>query len=296
MGAGRPNVTCMSVDLEAAIRFLEANARLLERRRMQRLLLSGSGAAVRTALLAYANDDGGFGSALEPDVRGPHSEPTAALHALEVFAELDALDDPAVGELAEWVAGVAEPDGGVPFVVPETASHPRGPWMAPVPGGSHLTFAIAGVLYGRRLPWVAEGTAWCWSRLESDEPLDAYSLKFALDFLDAVPAGSEDDERATAAVAHQRPLISADGSVPVSGGTEGERIDLLEVSPRPGSRSRVLFTRDQVEADLDRLERAQQDDGGWQFDWLAWSPGQSAEWRGIVTLRALLALKAHHRL
>ena len=31
------------------------------------------------------------------------------------------------------------------------------------------------------------------------------------------------------------------------------------------------------------------------FDWLAWSPGQAVEWRGIVTLRALATLRAHGR-
>jgi hypothetical protein len=54
-------------------------------------------------------------------------------------------------------------------------------------------------------------------------------------------------------------------------------------------------TEAQIEADLDALQNGQQDDGGWTFDWLAWSPGQSVEWRGIVTLRALATLRAHGR-
>jgi NAD(P)-dependent dehydrogenase (short-subunit alcohol dehydrogenase family) len=41
---------------------------------------------------------------------------------------------------------------------------------------------------------------------------------------------------------------------------------------------------------------SQQADGGWTFDFLAWSPGQLAEWRGIVTLGALLTLGAHGRI
>ena len=58
----------------------------------------------------------------------------------------------------------------------------------------------------------------------------------------------------------------------------------------------MLFTPEQVDADLDRLEQGQQPDGGWTFDWLAWSPGQDVEWRGSVTLRALATLVAHGRL
>ncbi len=290
----------MSIDLPAAVTFVEANARLLDRRRAELVLGTGTRERVVAALRPYANADGGFGSALEPDVRGPHSEPTAALTSLEVLAEIGMLGSPTTADLvrgvAAWVAGVAEAGGGVPFVVAATAEHPRGPWMQPTPGGCHLTFGLAGALHGRELPWVGVGTAWCWARLEAEEPLDAYSVKFALDFLDAVPDDHPDAGRADAAVERLRALVGPDGSIPVPGGTDGERLQLLDVAPRPQGRSRALFTEDQVAADLARLEAGQQDDGGWTFDWLAWSPGQSAEWRGIVTLRALHVLAAHGRL
>jgi hypothetical protein len=82
----------------------------------------------------------------------------------------------------------------------------------------------------------------------------------------------------------------------VSGGTEDERLTPLVLSERPGARSRALFTREQVETDLDALERRQQDDGGWTFDWAAWSEGQRVETRGLVTLEALVSLRAHGRL
>ena len=68
------------------------------------------------------------------------------------------------------------------------------------------------------------------------------------------------------------------------------------LSERPGTRSRALFTDDQIDADIDRVERGQQDDGGWTFDWLAWSPGQSVDARGAMTLWALTTLRAHARI
>jgi hypothetical protein len=117
-------------------------------------------------------------------------------------------------------------------------------------------------------------------------------VKFVLEFLDAVP----DEERAHEAIESLRPRLSPDGSFPVEGGTEDERLTPLVLSSRPGRRSRTLFTPDQIEADLDLLARGQQDDGGWGFDWLAWSPGQSVEWRGAVTVRALATLAAHGRI
>src|ERR1700731_2646932 len=137
----------MPVDVDSAERFMLANARLLDRHRLALLLYDAPVAPGLDARRAYRNADGGFGHALEPDVRAPESEPTATLHALEVLAETGALDDPMVAEAAAWVATIADTDGGVPFVLPTAAASPRAPWMVPSDGGSHLTFAIAGALW-----------------------------------------------------------------------------------------------------------------------------------------------------
>ncbi len=288
----------MRVNVEAAERFMLGDARLLDRHRLAVLLHGASVTPVVEALRAYRNVDGGFGHALEPDVRAPESEPTSTLQALEVLAEIDALDDQGVvgdmvTEATAWVATIANADGGVPFVLPTAASAPHAPWMEPSAEGSHLTFAMAARLTEARStdPWAAHATAWCWNKLENVDELGGYWVKFALVFLDAVP----DEERAAAAIETLGSRLSPDGSLPVEGGTADERITPVAMSPRPGLRSRALFTPDQIDADLDALERGQQDDGGWTFDWLAWSPAQSVEWRGTVTLHALATLRAHQR-
>ena len=63
----------MPADLNAATTFLWQNARLLECRLFAFHFEDGSADAVRNAVLAYRNADGGFGNALEPDVRAPLS-------------------------------------------------------------------------------------------------------------------------------------------------------------------------------------------------------------------------------
>jgi hypothetical protein len=284
----------MPIDLPAAERFMFANARLLERHRLATLLRGAPPAAALTALRAYRNSDGGFGNALEPDVRAPESEPVATLQALEVLGSLGAAEDPMVGAAADWIATIADPDGGVPFVLPTAAAHPHAPWMVPAEGGSHLTFALAAALLelGATGEWPARAAAWCWGRLERPEALSAYWVKFALGFLDAVP----DAARADAALDRMGGMLGPDGSIPVPGGTADERLTPLTLSERPQGRSRRLFTPAQLEADLDRLEHGQQEDGGWTFDWLAWSPAQAVEWRGLITLRALSQLLAHGRI
>ena len=63
----------MSVDFAAAEQFMLREARVLERRRFEHRFHGGSADAVVTALLAYRNGDGGFGNALESDLRGRSS-------------------------------------------------------------------------------------------------------------------------------------------------------------------------------------------------------------------------------
>jgi hypothetical protein len=283
------------VDVDAAERFVLSNARLLDRHRTAVLLDGAPVELVLDALRAYRNSDGGFGHALEPDIRAPTSEPSSTLHALRVLAGVGALDDPMVGEAAAWVATIAEPDGGVQFSLPASAAFPRAPFLGPpAPGGSFFTLALAGLLWeaGSGEPWLERATGWCWARLEEPGDLHAYGVKCALDFLDRVP----DEARANEAIERLRPHLEADGSIPVTGGAKNERLTALTLSERPGSRSRALFTDEQIEADLDQLEQEQQPDGGWMFDFGVWSPGQLAECRGLATLQALATLGAHGRL
>jgi hypothetical protein len=284
----------MPADIAAAERFVFNAARLLDRHRLAVLMHDAPAAPVLDALRAYRNPDGGFGHALEPDVRTPHSEVAATLTALHVLAEVGASDDPMVEDAAAWVGGIAAPDGSLPFVLPTAADYPHAPWMVPSEGGSHLTFAIAGALWeaGSSAQWLERASEWCWAKLERPDELSAYWVKFSLGFLDAVP----DESRAVGAIESLRPRIGDEGWIPVPGGTENERLTPLVLSERPGSRSRALFTDGQIERELDVLEDGQQDDGGWTFEWLAWSPGQSLEWRGALTVRALGVLARHGRL
>ena len=61
--------------------------------------------------------------------------------------------------------------------------------------------------------------------------------------------------------------------------------------PPPPGRKRAAV----IEAHLDYLGRAQRDDGGWTFSWLAWSPAAEFEWRGRVTVDATRILRAAGR-
>ena len=96
-------VAMATPDMEKAIQFLAANARVVDRRQYERLFEGGAAQPMRDALAAYRNGDGGFGHALEPDGRAPTSEPIAAEVALHLMDETDVWDDDIVaGCSARW--------------------------------------------------------------------------------------------------------------------------------------------------------------------------------------------------
>jgi hypothetical protein len=283
----------MPIDRTAAETFIWSAARLVDRHRYALLFAGGSADPVIDALHGYRNADGGFGHALEPDLRSPGSQPAATLYALEALHEAGALDGELARDARTWIASIAEPDGGIPFALPGFEAYPHSPWWAPEPG-SFLTFGFAAVLHAGGVTndaWLARATDWCWNAIEAKETPDGYWLKYACSFLDTVPG----NERANAAIALLASRVDPTTVAP-DGGAYGEALRPLDLSPQLGSRSRGLVTEAQVEAHLDAVEAGQQDDGGWMFDWLAWSPAQTTDWRGNVTIRALTWLRDNGRL
>ena len=282
----------MPVDRAAAETFIWSAARLLDRHRYAMLFADGPAEPVLAAVTGYRNPDGGFGHALEPDLRCPQSQPAATLSALEMLHEAGRLDSELARGARAWIARVAAPDGGIPQALPGFERYPHAPWWSSAPA-SMLTFALAGVLYAGGVgddEWLERAAVWCWRAIDEVAKPGGYWLKFACAFLDAVP----DDGRARAALVSLRPRIDPAAFAPTAG-TEGERLRPLDISPRPGSRSRELFSDAEIAAHLDEVENEQREDGGWMFDWLAWSPAQTTAWRGIVTIRALTWLRDNGR-
>ena len=98
-----------SSHLAAARSFMASHARVLDRRRFELLFDGADAERVLPALRAYRNPDGGYGHGLEPDLRAPESQPAAALHAFEVFADVAPVRAPEAVELCDWLDRVALP-------------------------------------------------------------------------------------------------------------------------------------------------------------------------------------------
>jgi hypothetical protein len=283
-------------NLEKATEFVELNARLIDRRRFAALFGDGEPEAVVTALRAYRNPDGGFGNALEPDLRAPTSQPVPVAHAFEMLDEVGAFDDPMVRQACDWLLTITAPEGGVPFVLESAMAHPRAPWWQPDPEAASLlgTATLAGLLHKHRFehPWLEGATQMVWRQIEGLDPTSAYTGRAVFVFLDHVP----ERDRAEAAMARIGPALLRSGAITTDPEAQGEVHFPLDFAPEPGRLSRTPFDDALIERHLDALAAHQLDDGGWMFNWLAWAPLVELEWRGWLTVRALRILRDNDRL
>ncbi|HMC09169.1 MAG TPA: hypothetical protein VKL22_07605 [Actinomycetota bacterium] len=283
-------------DGEAASRFLAASGRVLDRRRFERLFLGGEAGPVRDAVAAYRNPDGGFGHGLEPDGRTPASQPFAVEIALRTLDEVDAWDEGLVRGACDWLEAHAPTEGGASFVEATVQGWPHGPWLVPEegrPASLITTGLIAGTLLARSYghPWVERATEVLWPRIDKLEAPNAYEVRGVLRFLQHVP----DRLRAEKAFGRVGRLLMEGGLVTLDPGAAGEVHTPLDFAPEPASIARALFDKNVIDAHLDHLAGSQRADGGWTFNWLAWSPAAELEWRGSVTVDALRVLRANGR-
>jgi hypothetical protein len=282
--------------INRAADFIWRNARLLERALFAHAFFEGPAEAVRAAVAAYRNPDGGFGHALEPDVRAPESMPLHCEIALRALRDAGIRDAALATGVAEYLGSIAEPDGPVPLVTRKILDYPRAAhWNDPQPTGDspNPIAALAGLLLyqGITHPWLTRATAWCGQRL--DHPIgEAHEILAALTFLDYAPDRPRARELAiqfARNAEHARWFILKPGSSDYG-------LTPLHLCPRPDAIARPAFPDDLLNAHLDDLAARQQDDGGWPIAWTAPSAAAEMEWRGRWTLEALACLRGWDRI
>jgi hypothetical protein len=281
--------------LERAAKFIWSNARLLERTMFAREFLGGPPIAVINALMAYRNPDGGFGNALEPDVRAPASMPLHCEQALWVLREADIRDHQVAMGVCDYLSSVAEPSARVEIVSGELSRYPRAAhWTGSFDSQSpNPTAGLVGLLRFQAIehPWLTNATRWCEQRLE--RPLeDAHEAVCAMRFFEHAKDRTRAQETAVkiASMAGRARLFRADPFSSEYG------ITPLQLCPAPYSIARPAFPDMVLNAHLDALAARQQDDGGWPITWSSPSPAAECEWRGRLTYEALKCLRSWARI
>lgn len=299
----------LAIDRDGAESFIWRTARLIDRLRYIYHFKGGDPARVLAALLPYQNPDGGFGHALEPDLRVVDSQPLLTYSALRVLDEIGECRGTQVDRICAHLASVTISNGGVPALLPSARAYPGPPWFSigvDVPPGSLLpTAGIAGLLHknGVQHDWLDGATSYCWEAIAAIETAHPYEVIFSLLFLDHVPErerAEQEAERLGRLVREQR-LVVLDPDRPddahiCPGYAPGEVFTPLDYATTPESLARRWFSDDMFARHLRALEQAQGEDGGWYFNWREWNPATTLEWRGWLTLETLLKLRAYGRL
>ncbi|GLX54043.1 hypothetical protein Shyhy01_69920 [Streptomyces hygroscopicus subsp. hygroscopicus] len=301
--------------LFSAEQFVWLTARVLEQRLFAYHFLRGTADAVEAALDAYRNEDGGYGHALEPDLRGPVSQPLHTAHALRVLDAVGRCGGQRVERVCRYLTSVSTADGALPTVHPSAHGYPATPAVdelpaagPPGPGdgrGSLLTTGpVVGLLHRNEVwhAWLFRATDFCWQTVETLEEAHPYEVQAAVTFLDAVP----DRPRAQAAADRLGRLVRRQGLAVL----DPDRLDARTAVPghapgghhfphdfarSPASLARAWFTDDEMARSLDHLAAGQREDGGWPIRRRRWAPVPALEARSMATIEALCTLRAYGR-
>ncbi|MER6295861.1 hypothetical protein [Streptomyces althioticus] len=282
--------------LARAERFVWLTARVLEQRLFARHFRDGAAGPVETALEAYRNDDGGYGHALEPALRGPASLPAHTARALLVLDAVGRCDARRAEDVCRYLTSVSTAEGALPAV----GTLASGGGAARLPGSLSATAPVVGLLHRNEVwhPWLFRATDFCRQAVESLEAARPGDVEAAVLFLDHAP----DRTRAEAAADRLGRLVRQERLVGLDPDGPGHARGALphDYARTPDSLARAWFTDAEMERSLDALAAAQQDDGGWPARRLPGAPdltpGALLESRSIATIEALRTLTAYGRL
>jgi hypothetical protein len=273
----------VAASFAAAREFVYRSGRVLERRLFARLFEHTDADGVVGAVLAYRNEDGGFGHGLEPDKLAPQSQPLDVEFALRTLSDVGAGKRELATPLCDFLKPLADERGFVPIVLPTVAEYPRADHWGDgnFPPTVSPAVAIAGYLHQLEVdhPWLTRVTQACF---EADPSKDAHEIQAAVVFARFAPGGEELLPRLAEALPHATWF-------------RGDPDDDSYGLP-PTRFPREWFDDDFYEAHLDRLEAEQQEDGGWPIAWEPPGPASVAAWRTIVTIEALRTLRENGRL
>ncbi len=307
-------LTLSGVAFELACQWIHEHGRPLEVALLAHAFEDGPREAVLDALRAYRNPDGGFGRALEPDLRAPGSSGLATSIAIAHLAAVGCpADDPLVTGVSTWGRSVFGREGLIWPLLPEASNdYPHAPWWHDEQG------SVARSFLGFRIVPRAKMLAGLWPY--ADEMSHAFLELVTEDAVRAIETAPE-DALWVDAYAEAVELAEVPGLRPAWRERIARRLAPLAVAhvtrdpaqwtsycvpplrlaPTPYS---VLATAlaDIVPVQLDWIITHQSEDGAWEptWDWRGSYPDEWAqarvEWRGILTLETLRALNAYGRI
>ena len=286
--------------------FLLQRARPLERALFGFHFENAPASEVRRALAAYQNADGGFGRALEPDFRLPASSAIATSQAFRILREAGvSARDPMLRAAVRWTqAAFDHALDRWPIVPPEVNNWPHAPWWTWSAPGQPGFAANPGI----------EFVAHLWRYREAVDPAFLSELTARAEELIArLPERPEMHDLLCVIYMAETPSVPAllrnqaacrvrqAGPAIVSRDPDawvGYGVRPLLLAPRADSLLAPLLG-DAVEDNLQFEFLRQGADGAWAPNW-NWGglfpqdwPQAELEWKGLLTLQALLTFRSY---
>jgi len=299
-------------DQETARAFIQQRARLLEQNLFAYHFQDGTSEDVLAALAEFQNPDGGFGNALEPDLRLPASSAIATTVGLQILREVQASSDhPLVQGAIQYLLDTYDAENQVwPIIPPAAADAPHAPWWnysenlaeqwggflgnpraeivgylhehaGLVPAGlrDRLTIAVVDHLE-ESFPEMNMFDLMCYVRLTETRSLPGDGRELIL------PRLQEVFDRLVARNPDQWSEYC---------------LKPLEIADSPDSPFASGLARE-IDLNLDFEIERQQPDGSWAPAW-SWGdnypetwPRAEGDWKGVLTVRTLRVLKNFGRL
>lgn len=279
--------------------FMYKNARLLDRRRFEYFFEGGSKEAVISALAAYQNPDGGFGNALEPDIRCPQSQPIATEVALLIMDEIGCYDQDMIRGIVNYLRSITVETGGFPVALPVLNEYPHAPWWSnhkELIANINPTGRMMGLLLKQQAvndfyneEWFQQSLRFVWSYMEEKHPEEYHDGVQWITFLEHVP----DRQRAEIIINSKLdPALSKSETMERDPNAEGYTHKVLDWAPSRESYAAKFISESEFDVHLSHLLNGQMEDGGWPINWPEISPGVGLEWRGFITVDRLKTLKS----
>lgn len=285
--------------VERAKSFLYRNGRLLDRRRYEYWCEGGSAEAVIAALRAYRNEDGGFGNALEPDIRCPYSQPVPTEMALSIMDETACFDPELIEGIMRYLRQITLPDGGFPTIFRNAGEYPHAPWWGTDRDDRpsiNPTGSIIGMLYKMNLraslyeeEWFRKNVAYVWRVFEQETPHGYHDGIQWITFLQHTP----DRERARVHRHTVDDWLRQPGTIERDPQAQGYVQKVLDWAPLRDSYAGSFVTPEEVRLHLEALVGQQQADGGWPISWQPPSSVAEAEWRGYLTVERIKTMQSY---
>jgi hypothetical protein len=293
--------------------FVEHYARPLEQRIYAYYYRQGPKEAIFEALATFQNPDGGFGNALEPDLRLPDSSVLATTVGLQVLREFDApADHPLVRGALHYLLQTYNPAAEAWSIIPpNTDDAPHAPWWT---YGEDVAASWNNFLVNPRveiigylLDYAPSGLpAWVRRRLVDavgtylDEHPDKIGMFDLLCYDRLIKTRTLPEDTRAMLIAKLTPLVD---QLVIKDPAEWEKYNLmpLELVNAPDSPFAAVLG-DVVAQNLDFEIDRQHADGSWKPKW-TWGPlypdvweQAKQDWSGVITLRTLKALRNFGRL